>query len=179
MALEKSEVIDAVGLERATDIVVLTLVDAWDWEVEKAHLVALQLKLNAYFDFIEGGRLLRAVPYAEGNEVRIDVHLSGPYPASAAKVFELARRIAAPLGVTLETKIFDPLRDIQRQEPLIPKLPSRGSSTVDPNSPSCRSHRNRKCHFRSVLNRVARFQWWARRDLNPEPTVYETAALTD
>lgn len=29
----------------------------------------------------------------------------------------------------------------------------------------------------AVLDGV--FDWWARRDLNPEPTVYETAALTD
>jgi hypothetical protein len=107
MALEKSEVIDAVGLEQATDIVVLTLVDGWDWRDKKAHLVALQLKLNAYFDFIEGSLLLRAYPIAVGRKVRIDVYLSGPFPASAAKVFELARQLADSLGVMLRTEVLD------------------------------------------------------------------------
>jgi hypothetical protein len=53
MAIDKPDQVDAVGIEKNSDFAVLTILDALDWQDEREHLLALQLKLNAYFGFIE------------------------------------------------------------------------------------------------------------------------------
>lgn len=60
MAIDDPAIVDAIGIVR-TGMVVLTILDSWDWEEAKSHLLALQSKLNAYFDFIEEGKLERGV----------------------------------------------------------------------------------------------------------------------
>lgn len=57
MALDQLDTIDAAGTDRATGEIVLTIVDAWNWFDEPAHLAALQAKLNAYFGFVEAGQI--------------------------------------------------------------------------------------------------------------------------
>ena len=72
MAVADPKVVDAVGTDINTDEVVLSLIDANEWG-ERAHLLALQEKLNAYFAFIETGQLLEEYPNARGRAIRIDV----------------------------------------------------------------------------------------------------------
>ena len=57
MTLDNLEVVDAVGTERDGGTIVLTLFDAWDWDDQRQHLLALQAKLNAYFGFVESGQI--------------------------------------------------------------------------------------------------------------------------
>jgi hypothetical protein len=65
MAIEKTDVVDAVGIEKATGNIVLTITDSLDWEsAETEHIQMLQDKLNAYLRFIESGELLETYPDA-------------------------------------------------------------------------------------------------------------------
>lgn len=64
MALDKTHVVDAAGVEKDTGCVVLTIADDWSWDDQKKHLLALQEKLNAYFNFIESGEMLESYPDA-------------------------------------------------------------------------------------------------------------------
>jgi len=57
MSLEKTDTVDAVGVENDSLQAVLTIADSWDWTEEQKHLSALQAKLNAYFGFIECGQI--------------------------------------------------------------------------------------------------------------------------
>lgn len=81
MALDKIDSVDAVGIETSTDSIVLTIADSWDWSDEGAHLLALQAKLNSYFDFIEDGQLVESYPSAVGRRQVIDVITRYPLPA--------------------------------------------------------------------------------------------------
>ena len=51
MGLENVSVVDAIGTEPASDCVVLSIIDSWDWSDKHEHLLALQNKLNSYFGF--------------------------------------------------------------------------------------------------------------------------------
>jgi len=103
MALENSQVVDAVGVDKRTGDVVLTLLDSWDWEDEGPHLLVLQAKLNAYFEFIESGQL-EAHTEGAGRKARIDVIGRFPISAAGATLLERARQSSADLGVTIRSE---------------------------------------------------------------------------
>ena len=73
MSLEKPDTVDAIGIEKDTGAAILTIMDSWDWIDEKRHLLALQEKLNAYFNFIGSGEIFESYPKATGRKIIIDV----------------------------------------------------------------------------------------------------------
>jgi hypothetical protein len=104
MGLEIARVVDAVGTEPATGSVVLSVLDSWDWSDEHGHLLALQDKLNSYFEFIESSQIYEAYPTANGRPLRIDIICRCELPMAAATFFEKAKVSAQELGVSLEVK---------------------------------------------------------------------------
>ena len=106
MALDKPYVVDAVGIDRNTGSVVLTIADDRGWEDPKEHILALQEKFNAYFNFIESGELLEAYPNAVGRPIVIDVIARFPIPKIGIDFLELAAASAADLGVTIRNRHY-------------------------------------------------------------------------
>src|SRR4051812_24609617 len=105
MGLDVANQVDAVGIERETDIVVLTIMDSWNWENEGAHLLALQDKLNAYFAFVESGEIFSMYPNAATKTMRIDVVSRFQPPAAAISFLEKAAVAASQLGVTVRCRV--------------------------------------------------------------------------
>jgi hypothetical protein len=101
MSLDDLEVIDAVGTERDSGTVVLSLFDAWDWDDEKAHLTALQAKLNAYFGFVESGQIYEVYPAVAEKALRIDIVSRYPVPDAALTLLEKATTAASQLNITI------------------------------------------------------------------------------
>jgi hypothetical protein len=101
MSIEKPDVVDAIGIKNETGKVVLNLLDAWDWTDEHAHLVALQSKLNGYFEFIESGQLVEAYPQAAGRKIIIGVIGRFPLATTAAALLDRARETCEELEVEI------------------------------------------------------------------------------
>jgi hypothetical protein len=101
MSLDNTNVVDAVGTEISTGVVVLSIMDYWDWSSEPQHLLALEAKMNAYFGFIESGQLIDEYPDASGRGVRIDILSRHEPPSAAIRWIEKANAAAKPLGVTI------------------------------------------------------------------------------
>jgi len=106
MALDNAATIDAVGLDATSGKVILAIVDSWDWLDESRHLLALQAKLNAYFDFIEFGQLLENYPDAAGRNVIIDVVGRHPLPFVAWELLQSARDMVGDLGVEVRYRFI-------------------------------------------------------------------------
>lgn len=104
MALDKINSVDAVGIETSTDCVVLTIADSWDWSDEGAHLLALQAKLNSYFDFIEDGQLVESYPSAAGRRQVIDVITRYPLPTVGTALLDRARESVADLQIEIRSR---------------------------------------------------------------------------
>ncbi len=104
MALEKPDVVDAIGIEEATGGVVLTIADAWDWTNEREHLLALQSKLNRYFDFIESGEVWKTYPDAVGRGLVIEVVGRFPISETGRELLRRAAQAAADLGVQIRDR---------------------------------------------------------------------------
>lgn len=105
MSLDTINAVDAVGIDKEIDVVVLTIVDTWGWQDEREHLAALQGKLNAYFAFVESGEIYGVYPSAAGKSIRIDLVGRYQLPAAAAVFLEKASAAAAQLGLTIQHKI--------------------------------------------------------------------------
>lgn len=102
MALDKTDVVDAVGIETNTGCVILTIIDSWNWNGNREeHLLALQAKLNSYFSFIEDDQLIESYPAAAGRGQIIDVITRYPLPAAGMALLERARESVADLQVEI------------------------------------------------------------------------------
>ncbi len=105
MTLDKTNVVDAVGTDKATDAVILTIIDHWDWNDERSHLVALQEKLNSYFEFVESGQVYVSYPEGSGKSVCIDVVARYPIPAAGQALLDKASAVAAQLGMAVTSRV--------------------------------------------------------------------------
>lgn len=72
MSVEQTNEVDAVGIDRRTGKVILTVSDHLPWDRDE-HVLLLQEKLNRYLGFIEGGDLQAQFPAAEGRKVQITI----------------------------------------------------------------------------------------------------------
>ena len=106
MALEKPDVVDAVGVEEATGVAVLTIADAWDWTNEREHLLALQSKLNRYLDFIESGEIWKEYPQAVGRDLVIEVVGRFPIPEAGLELLRRAAEVSDNLGVQIRNRHY-------------------------------------------------------------------------
>jgi hypothetical protein len=105
MSLDNLEVVDAVGTEIENNSIVLTIVDAWDWNDQRNHLTALQAKLNTYFSFVESGQIYESYPDAKGKALRIDIVSKFAPPDVALKFLEKASAVAAQLNLTVTQRV--------------------------------------------------------------------------
>lgn len=105
MALEKSDVVDAIGLESDTGAIVLSIIDSWDWSDPESHLNALRNKLNCYFQFIESGQIFEAYPDSKSRHLIIDVVERFEVPDYAIDFFENVTTLALKLNVTMRRRV--------------------------------------------------------------------------
>ncbi len=101
MSLDNVEVVDAVGTEMDSGTIVLSILDSWDWEDPRAHLGALQSKLNAYFQFVESGQIYESYPEAVGQALRIDIVSRYPIPDTGLAFLEKIVEVASELDLTV------------------------------------------------------------------------------
>jgi hypothetical protein len=106
MSLDNLEVVDTVGTESDSGMIVLSIFDAWDWDDQGRHLLALQTKLNAYFGFVESGQIYEAYPSAVGKALRIDVITRYPVPDIALTLLEKAAAVASQLNITITHRTY-------------------------------------------------------------------------
>ncbi|MPQ71794.1 MULTISPECIES: DUF6572 domain-containing protein [unclassified Pseudomonas] len=84
MTVEQIGVIDAIGVDKETGELVLTIADHLEWDDE--HLLLLQEKLNLYIGFFESGELLEVYPDSKGRQVSI-ILMCKYLPDARAKSF--------------------------------------------------------------------------------------------
>ena len=118
MALQKTGVIDRLGVEPDTGDVILTVVDEMDWSDDQRHLLALQQKLNTYLSFVERGEVFRRLARSGGRivppttRVKVGIVAVHPFPAHAMAFLEYARHIFESSGMELSCEVERDVRDV-------------------------------------------------------------------
>lgn len=105
-SLDNPKIVDAIGTEKITGDIILTITDSWDWNDEQKHLIALQDKLNSYFDFIESGQIFEEYPNAKGRRIIVDVVTRFPLPEIGLQFLEKANAACADLGVKVRNTYY-------------------------------------------------------------------------
>ena len=101
MTIAEAEKVDAIGQDKDTLEIVLSVFDHLPWDDERTHIMALEGKLNSYLEFVEGGQIFEVYPAAKTNAVRIDVLTKYPMPELGRKYIERANVVAAQLGIVI------------------------------------------------------------------------------
>ena len=99
MAVENTAAVDAVGTDKETGEVRLSIFDHLPWNTE--HLGLLQDKINVYLGFIESGEIYVAYPNAKGRQLVIDVYTKFRPTADAARFLKQAEAVTANYGASL------------------------------------------------------------------------------
>jgi len=102
------DVIDLMGVEPETGVVVLHVIDDKTWEDYEAHMRWLIDKLNLYIGYVRSGQINQDARYAN-RPPKFLVHFNGPAPKDARQVMlrirdHMAQRRIA-LGVTEATDV--------------------------------------------------------------------------
>lgn len=106
MSVENTSVVDAIGVECASDKVILTISDHLDWSDERNHLLALQEKINTYLRFIESGEIDETYPGALGRARVIDIVTEHPPSDGAQEFLRKAAAVLRDAGVELRTRVL-------------------------------------------------------------------------
>jgi hypothetical protein len=106
MGLENRRTIDAAGIETSSGTIVLSILDSWTWANETQHLTALQEKLEAYLDFIEGGEVANLYADAANRRITIDVIFRVPPVSGVEGLLQKASTSCAQLGVELRSRVI-------------------------------------------------------------------------
>lgn len=106
MSLENCEVIDAVGSEKDSNIIVLSIIDSWNWADEIKHLLMLQAKLNSYFGFVESGQIYDSYPDAIGKNFRLDIIFRHQIPESVLDFLKQASMVASALNLPIAYRVL-------------------------------------------------------------------------
>jgi hypothetical protein len=109
MSVEETNKIDRTAWDKNKTRVWLVISDHLDWKIEEGeHLLLLQDKLNTYLYFIESGKLVEALPWADGLPVTIRIYGKFPLSAEAARFLELVKQKLATIDVSIEFKLSNP-----------------------------------------------------------------------
>ena len=71
MANEKTNVIDAIGINKEAKFLSLMINDNKKWDKKNKKLLYLQEKINAYLNFVESGEVYKKYPQAKNLDVYI------------------------------------------------------------------------------------------------------------
>ncbi|MBY5400585.1 DUF6572 domain-containing protein [Rhizobium leguminosarum] len=107
MALDETNIIDAIGVDNATGELVLTITDHLAWTgSDSEHLRLLQEKLNTYLGFVESGEILRIYPDVKGRAVLIDIVCKYPPSQQARGFYDQVAQIVDGAGIKLQHRLF-------------------------------------------------------------------------
>jgi hypothetical protein len=97
MSVEQTPVVDAIGIDRASGAVHLTITDHLQWD--QAHLFALQNKINSYLGFIESGEIFVSYPQARDRDIKIDVVMKFRPTEDAFAFLQQAETVIEKAGI--------------------------------------------------------------------------------
>jgi hypothetical protein len=107
MSVDQTDVVDAIGIEKQSGDVILTVTDHLGWcESEKEHLFLLQEKLNTYLRFVESGEILEAYPEAKGRGVVIEIVCKYPPSMQGRDFIDRVAGVVRSAGVGLRHQVL-------------------------------------------------------------------------
>ncbi|MBN6207459.1 hypothetical protein JYK21_13375 [Ralstonia pickettii] len=99
MGIERSDVVDGLGISQIDGKVVLTISDHLQWDEPTKHFELLEEKVGAYLAFVKSGQLYETLPAAHGRDIRIELVCEHAPNALAATFLIAAKKQLNAVGV--------------------------------------------------------------------------------
>lgn len=99
MSVERSDVVDGLGISQLDGKVVLTISDHLQWDDPKKHFELLEDKIEAYLAFVKSGQLYETLSAAQGREIRIELVFEHALNGAAATFLAAAKNQLEAVGV--------------------------------------------------------------------------------
>lgn len=91
--------IDAIGMNKSEDELLLMIADHLEWNNEYEHLIILQDKINSYFEYIEAKEYNDIYPNKEFEFYIIEIHFKYKITDKCKQFLEIAQKQAKELNV--------------------------------------------------------------------------------
>lgn len=105
MSIIETNKIDAIGTDKTSGEVILTITDHLDWSDEISHLELLQEKLNSYIEFIEGGQIDEDYPNSKGKKLVIEIVTQYDYTEEGRTFLQNVKPIIESIGAEIRQTI--------------------------------------------------------------------------
>jgi hypothetical protein len=106
--VENAKVIDLIGVDPATDKVVLTMVERRPWGASKQQFQQIEEKINRYMGYVLDGFLADHYPQYEGKKVQIRLECAEEPHGEATFFVQAAARAAGDHGLELVATVMPP-----------------------------------------------------------------------
>jgi hypothetical protein len=108
MSVDNPDVVDAIGTDRTSGTVVLTVSDHLGWgDDADEHIAALKLKLEHYVHFIRSGQLYEAYPKARDRKAVIEVVQKDPPDTRGHEWLEFVQTELADIGLDFSWRVLE------------------------------------------------------------------------
>ena len=108
MSVDQRKVVDAIGVEKATGDLCLTITDHLDWADALGHMYTLQEKINDYLGFLEAGQISETYPGSEEKKKKILIYFKHPLPdGDALRFLQHAQEVVEKAGFSLQYKVYE------------------------------------------------------------------------
>ncbi|MBN8703771.1 MAG: hypothetical protein J0M08_11990 [Bacteroidetes bacterium] len=97
--------IDAVGTDKLTGEIILTIFDHLDWENVQFHLESLQDKLNSYIEFIEGKQVFEDYPDSKDGRLVIEIVSKYEYSTEGLDYLKKVKPIIQSIGADVRQRL--------------------------------------------------------------------------
>ena len=105
MAIDQPDVVDLVTIDKLSGDVLLSISDHLPWgDLESAHLVLLQSKLNRYLSFVESGDMVDRFPETSGRKIVINLVCKFPPSEEGINLIQNATAAIRQAGFDLRVK---------------------------------------------------------------------------
>jgi hypothetical protein len=106
--VENSKVIDLIGVDPATDKVVLTMIERRPWGASDQQFPQIEEKINRYMGYVLDGFLAEQHPQYEGKAVQLRLECAEEPHGEAVLFVQAAARAAADHGLELVVVVLPP-----------------------------------------------------------------------
>ena len=108
--IEDTNKIDALGIDKECDYVILKIFDHLNWEDEETHLITLQEKINTYLSAIESGEIYEIYPKAKNKIFLLSINFLETLTDNAHKFLFTVANILNDAGYKFEYQVEKPYK---------------------------------------------------------------------
>ena len=105
MSVVEKNKIDAMGIGKEKDELILLITDHLDWEKEHEHLTILQDKINAYLGFIESKQFVETYSASVFENYVIEIHFKNEMSENCLKFLNAVANQVESINVKIRVEV--------------------------------------------------------------------------